>query len=68
MLIPTEDKVVVTDTVEEMLSVVVSFEEISGAGGEGWAVTLDVTDTVTGTLLNEERGKLLVKSDFGVKD
>lgn len=57
-----------TDMAEEMLSVVVIFEDISGTGGEGWAVTLDVTDTVTGTLLKEESGKLLVKSTLGVKD
>lgn len=56
-----------TDMLGEMPSVVI-FEEISGAGGEGWAVTLDVTDTVTGTLLNEALGKLLVKSGFGVED
>lgn len=61
-------RAVETDRVEERHSVVVIFEEISGAGGEGWAVTLDVTDTVTGTLLNEEIGKLLVKSNLGVKD
>lgn len=48
-----------TDMVEEMPSVVVIFEEISGAGGMGWAVTLDVTDTVTGTLLKEAAVKLL---------
>lgn len=54
--------------VDEMLSVVVIFEEISGAGGEGWAVTLDVTDTVTGNLLKEDEGKLLDKSNLGVKD
>lgn len=46
------------DMVEEMPSVVI-FEEISGAGGMGWAVTLDVTDTVTGTLLKEAAVKLL---------
>lgn len=57
-----------TDTAGEMPSVVVIFEEISGAGGEGWAVTLDVTDTVTGTLLKEACGKLLVKSGLGVED
>lgn len=61
-------RVVDTDMVEEMLSVVVIFEEISGAGGEGWAVTLDVTDTVTGNLLKEDEGKLLDKSNLGVKD
>lgn len=56
-----------TDTVEELLSVVVTFEDISGARGEGWAVTLDVTDTVTGNLLKEDEGKLLDKSNLGVK-
>lgn len=56
-----------TDTVREMPSVVVIFEEISGAEGEAWAVTLDVTDTVTGTLLKEEGGILLVKSGLGVE-
>lgn len=48
-----------TDMVAEVPSVVVIFEEISGAGGKGWAVTLDVTDTVTGTLLKEAAVKLL---------
>lgn len=57
-----------SDTVAEIPSVVVIFEEISGAGGEGWAVTLDVTDTVALTLLKEADGKLLVKSNLGVKD
>lgn len=57
-----------TDRAGEMPSVIVIFEEISGAGGEGWAVTLDVTDTVTGTLLKEAPGKLLVKSGLGVED
>lgn len=61
-------RVVDTDMVDEMLSVVVIFEDISGAGGEGWAVTLDVTDTVTGNLLKEDEGKLLDKSNLGVKD
>lgn len=56
-----------TDAVREMPSVVVTFEETSGAGGEAWAVTLDVTDTVTGTLLKEEGGTLLVKSGLGVE-
>lgn len=58
------------DTVKvgEMPSVVVIFEEISGAAGEGWAVTLDVTDTVTGTLLKEAALSLLVKSGLGVED
>lgn len=57
-----------TDMVAEMPSAVVIFEEISGAGGEGWAVTLDVTDTVTGTLLKEADGKLAIKSGLGVED
>lgn len=61
-------RVVDTDMAEEMLSVVVIFEDISGAGGVGWAVTLDVTDTVTGNLLKEDEGKLLDKSNLGVKD
>lgn len=61
-------RVVYTDVVAEIASVVVIFEEISGAGGEGRAVTLEVTDTVTGTLLKELTGKLLVKSSLGVKD
>lgn len=56
-----------TDAVREMPSAVVTFEETSGAGGEAWAVTLDVTDTVTGTLLKEEGGTLLVKSGLGVE-
>lgn len=55
-----------TETVKEMASVVVIFEEISGT--EAGAVTLDVTDTVTGTLLKEEGGTLLVKSGLGVED
>lgn len=60
------EKAAGTDTGADVTSVVGIFEEISGAGGE--AVTVDVTDTVTGALLEDATCKLLTQSCLIAED